>query len=271
MLQNDTRITRWPQRRRQIEVMVVRRVELNRRQAEILDWIQTHGEAKISELRDMFAVAEMTIRRDLDKLKRSGLVRRTFGGAIPVPQDVSLMERHTVMHEQKMEIGKVAAELIQPEQSIFVDAGTTTAEMARNLKSESQITVVTNALNVASILIERQIHTIMVGGMLMEKTMSLVGPIAIEALQKMAFDQVFLGSTGLTIDHGFSNSNVLEAEVKKTALRHSSVVNIVLDHSKFGVKQLVSFATLADVNRIITDQVPPQDLHGRQTRLRLRL
>ncbi|MDF2838074.1 MAG: DeoR family transcriptional regulator, partial [Paenibacillus sp.] len=100
----------------------------------------------------------------------------------------------------------------------------------------------------------KQIPVLMTGGMLLEATNSLVGPIAAQSLANMAFDRVFLGATGLTIEHGFSNSNIYEAEIKQIAIRQASESNILLDHSKFGTKMLVSFAALSGVDRIVTDQ-----------------
>ena len=238
---------------------------LNERQNQIMDRVLLEGEVKVGDLKDFFQVTEMTIRRDLEKLEQLGLMRRTFGGAIPVTFDLSLKERNSFRIEEKIKIGRVAAELVLPGQAIFIDGGTTTFQIARHLKPHSSITVVTNALNVAAELLEKQIHTIVIGGMVMEKTMSLVGPIAIETLQKMAFDQVFLGTTGITIAHGFSNSNVFEAELKKKAIAQATKVTIVVDHSKFGEKQLISFAQMTDVHCIVTDQAPPETFREEAT------
>jgi DeoR family transcriptional regulator, fructose operon transcriptional repressor len=162
--------------------------------------------------------------------------------------------------KEKMRIGKKAAELVQPGESIFLDGGTTTHQVSRYLKPGLTITVVTNAINIASELIGKNIQTIMIGGMLLETTSSSVGPIAAETLSSMAFDRIFLGATGGNPTHGFSNSNVYEAEIKKIAIKQASEVNVVMDHMKFGEKELVSFAPLANVHRIITDSRPEADL-----------
>ncbi|MDF2719279.1 MAG: DeoR family transcriptional regulator [Paenibacillus sp.] len=238
------------------------RSNLNERQNEIWNEIQREGEVKISELKDRYAVTDMTIRRDLEKLESLGLVRRTFGGAIPVTLDVSLKDRDAMLTDEKMRIGKSAAGLIMPNQAIFIDGGTTTLQVAKHISPDSSITVITNALNVAAVLMEKGIHTIVAGGMLLEKTGSMVGPIAIEALSTMAFDQVFLGTTGMTAEHGFSNSNSFEAELKRHAMRRAGQVNVVADASKFGERFLHSFAGFKDVHRIITDRDPPEPIRG---------
>jgi DeoR family fructose operon transcriptional repressor len=218
------------------------------------------GEVKITSLGTQFAVTEMTIRRDLEKLEQIGYARRTFGGAILIDKDIALRERVDIMKEEKVRIGKKAAELVLPGESIFIDAGTTTVQMVRFLKPDSNITVVTNALNVAGELQEKGITTIVIGGNLIETTFSLAGPIAAATLSGMAFDRVFLGATGCTGQHGFSNSNMHEAEIKKIAVKQAGEVNVMLDHTKFGAKQLVSFASLKQVQRIITDRLPNEEL-----------
>ncbi|TNJ68334.1 DeoR/GlpR transcriptional regulator [Paenibacillus hemerocallicola] len=238
------------------------RSNLNERQNEIWNEIQREGEVKISELKDRYAVTDMTIRRDLEKLEALGLVRRTFGGAIPVTLDVSLKDRDAMLTDEKMRIGKSAAGLVMPNQAIFIDGGTTTLQVAKHISPDSSVTVITNALNVAAVLMEKGIHTIVAGGMLLEKTGSMVGPIAIEALSTMAFDQVFLGTTGMTAEHGFSNSNSFEAELKRHAMRRAGQVNVVADASKFGERFLHSFAGFKDVHRIVTDREPPEPIRS---------
>jgi DeoR family fructose operon transcriptional repressor len=161
-----------------------------------------------------------------------------------------------------MKIGKQAAQLVQPGNSIFLDGGSTTLQVAKYLQSNKNITVVTNALNIAAELQGKQIATIVIGGMLLDKTSTLVGPIAASAIAKMTFDRVFIGTTGATLKHGFSNSNMHEAEIKRLAIQQAAEVNVVMDHTKFGMQDLFSFASLNAVDRIITDGQPNQELSG---------
>jgi DeoR family fructose operon transcriptional repressor len=233
---------------------------LKPRQQEILNLLNTNGEVKISTLSSTFAVTEMTIRRDLEKLEQAGYAKRTFGGAIHFESDMSLVERVDMMKDEKSRIGRRAAELILPGESIFIDAGTTTVQISRYLHNRPDITVVTNALNVASELLNKGITTIIIGGSLIDATSSTAGALAISTLSSMAFDRVFLGATGFTAQHGFSNSNLHEAEVKKAAVKQAAEVNVVLDHTKFGAKALFSYASLQQVHRIITDRRPDHEL-----------
>lgn len=240
--------------------MIHNQADWNARQRQIHEQIAQSGEVRISELSERHGVTEMTIRRDLEKLEESGSVRRTFGGAIYVYRDVALQDRTGMHTDEKVRIGRHAASLIAPGESVFLDGGTTTLQIARALKSGQQITVVTNALNIASELASKQIPTIMTGGMLLESTHSLVGPIAAQSLSGMAFDRAFLGATGLSEAHGFSNSNLYEAEIKRIAVRQAKETTVVLDRTKFGARVLVSFAGLEDVKRIVTDHPPGGEL-----------
>lgn len=233
---------------------------LNDRQQQLLRKLEAEGEVKVTELRDRIGVTEMTIRRDLEKLEQSGTVRRTFGGAIYLGKDIALQERNAVMTEQKLLIGKKAAGLVKPGESIFIDGGSTTLQVVKNLPEQLAVTAVTNALNVAQELMEKKISTVVVGGIIQNATSTLVGPIAVEILSGMAFDRVFLGATGLSARHGFSNSNMYESEIKRTAIRQASEVNIVVDRTKFGVKALASFAEFRQVSRVITDELPDGDI-----------
>ncbi|RAV22392.1 DeoR/GlpR family DNA-binding transcription regulator [Paenibacillus contaminans] len=233
---------------------------LNGRQQQILDLISLEGEVRIAELKEAFPVTEMTIRRDLEKLEDTGAIKRTFGGAIFVGKDIALQERSGMLTEEKIRIGRKAAALIQPGESVFIDGGTTTLQVARFLPPDRNVTVVTNALNVAAELTAKHIPTMLIGGVLVEATNSLVGPIAASNVAGMAFDRVFLGATGVNIEHGFSNSNMYEAEIKRLAIRQAAETNIVLDHSKFGNRVLVSFAPLDGVHRIVTDRLPDDEL-----------
>ncbi|OCT14669.1 DeoR family transcriptional regulator [Paenibacillus pectinilyticus] len=232
--------------------------QLNQRQQQILDRMAIDGEVKIIELKELFEVTEMTLRRDMEKLEQWGHIKRTFGGAILVGADIALHERNGVLIEEKMKIGKLAAQLIQPGESIFLDGGSTTLQVAKYIQPGHTITVVTNALNIATELQGKQIPTIVIGGMLMGQTSTMVGPVAAETIAKMAFNRVFLGTTGVTIKYGFSNSNMHEAEIKRLAIQQGAEINIVMDATKGGKQDLFSFASLDAVNRIITDQLPDQ-------------
>jgi DeoR family fructose operon transcriptional repressor len=232
----------------------------NLRQQRIIEQVTDTGEVRVAELKERYEVTEMTIRRDLEKLEHHGVIRRTFGGAILTYADLALSERASLYMEEKRAIGKKAASLVQAGESIYIDGGTTTLQIAKHVAVDPSITIVTNALNIATELIDKHIPTMIIGGMVVEATSSAVGPLAIEAMSKMAFDRIFLGTTGVSILQGFSNSNMYEADLKRLAIRRATEVNIVTDHTKFGVKSLVSFADFMQVDRIISSQWPDEEL-----------
>jgi DeoR family transcriptional regulator, fructose operon transcriptional repressor len=235
---------------------------LNARQRQIMELLEHIGEVKVTGLREKFGVTEMTVRRDLEKLERTGRVKRTFGGAIMVTKDIALTERAGVHIAEKMKIGKYAAQQISPGDSVFLDGGTTTLQIVRHLQPEMRITVVTNALNLAVELMDKNIPTLVTGGMVLETTSTMIGPVCVEAIAKMAFDRAFLGTTGISPQHGFSNSNMYEAEIKRQVITRAGEVNIVADRSKFHIQDLFSFAELDKAHRLLTDDVPEQGLRS---------
>jgi DeoR/GlpR family transcriptional regulator of sugar metabolism len=233
---------------------------LNARQQELLERLMQEGEVKIADLRQAFDVAEMTIRRDLEKLEGLGHLKRTFGGAIALGRDIALQDRAVTLTDEKLRIGRKAASYVRPGESLYIDGGTTTFQVARHLPAGAGLTVVTNAMNVAAELSAKGISTLVTGGTLLAATLSMVGPVTANMLSRMAFDRAFLGTTGVNALHGFSNSNIDEAEIKKLAISRSAETTIVLDHTKFGEKVLVSFAPIDEVHRIVTDRMPEGEI-----------
>jgi DeoR family transcriptional regulator, fructose operon transcriptional repressor len=231
------------------------------RQKEIMNILSSGSEVKFNELSKIFGVTEMTIRRDIEKMEKKGLVRRTFGGAIISHiKDLTLKDRSNLMIEEKMKIGKLAASLIKEGEAVFIDSGTTTVQIARYLTPKSVNTVVTNSPQIALELQEKSISTILLGGQLLESSISLVGPIAEENLRNMTFDRAFIGATGFSVDAGLSNSNVFEIQIKKIAIQQSKEVNVVIDSSKFGVESLASFINLDGIDRLITGKQPDNEI-----------
>lgn len=232
---------------------------LNDRQKQIINKLRKDGEVKIVELKDFFSVTDMTLRRDLEKLEQIGLLKRTYGGAIMSTKEVALPERSIVNMYEKEQIGQAAARLIAPGESVFIDSGSTTLQIVRFLPDQAPITVVTNAIHVATELAEKNIPSVVIGGVLVNTTNAMAGTAAIESISKMAFDKVFLGTTGLSFLHGFSNSNMLEAEIKRVSIQRAKESYIVMDHTKFGQSALFSFSSLEDITAIITDQKPEEE------------
>lgn len=228
----------------------------------IIEHARMRKVVRLDDLSGSLNVSLRTLRRDLDELERKGILRRTHGGAVWVGDagwDLAMKDRASFCHEEKVRIGEAAARMVGNREAIILDAGTTVLEIARHLSGLLDLAVTTNAVNVAMELLGRPgITTMLVGGILRETTLSLVGPHAVEAFACINVDKAFIGTTGFTCEHGFMNSNPFECEVKKAMIKAAREVIVVADHSKLGKVSLSSFASLEDVDLLITDDRAPE-------------
>lgn len=218
---------------------------------------------KNTDLVDLFDVSEETIRRDLIFLEKEGFLKKSYGGAIlneEYSQDIEnippVEQRKSRYYEEKIAIGKAAKKLVKDNQIIILDAGTTTWCVAKHLKEFQDMTFVTNGLNVAEECSKSDNSNIfLIGGKLIKKSMSLVGPQAMNELKKYNANFVFLGATGISPEKGFLSSDIYEAEVKRSMVSSGRKVVIVADHSKFEKHGLVSFSDFEHVDIVITSDL----------------
>ena len=235
------------------------------RRRAILDVVSRDGRALVKDLARRFHTSEVTIRKDLEVLNSHGLLHRTHGGVLPVKGgalvDPTLREKEELHRREKLRIGHAAAHLVKEGQVIVLDSGTTTTSIARVLRDVSNITIITNAVNIATELAGAAPEVILTGGILRKNSFSLVGPIAEETLHKLNADILFLGVDGIDVQYGLSTPNLLEAKVNRAMIDIAKRVVAVCDSSKFGRRSLSLIAPTAAVHQIITDeQVPPSDL-----------
>jgi DeoR family transcriptional regulator of aga operon len=224
------------------------------RRAAILEIIAGEGFADIPRLQREFGCSEATLRRDLEQLKRAGRLRRTHGGAIvngagELPFTMKLGE----MAEAKRRIARAAADLVEEGQAIGFTGGTTTLQVARQLSTRSDLTVVTNALTIAMELARSTVRTIVTGGELRGQTYELVGPLAEPAVSQVHLDLVFVGVDGLSVPGGLTTHNPLEARINRVLVDRSSRVVVVTDHTKLGRKTFAQIAPIDVVDVLITD------------------
>ena len=224
----------------------------------ILELLDSQERATVEELVDRFNVSAVTIRGDLDRLAESGALVRSHGGAIRrlAQPDVPLAVKETLHHREKVRIGRAAASLVRDGDTIILDSGTTTAEIARYLPhvDVKAVTVITNGLNIAMALASLpQIRVIMIGGLLRPTSYSAVGPQAEQMLRGLYADKLFLGVDGLDPDVGLTTPDVLEAQLNALMIRVSREVVTVADSSKFLKRSLSVIGGIGDVHRIITD------------------
>jgi DeoR family fructose operon transcriptional repressor len=219
------------------------------------------GSASVAEISDLLGVSRMTVRRDLDWLESGALLQRVHGGAIINPDTIyekPFTQRGTESGEEKQSIGLIAAELVEPGETILLDAGTTTLQMVRGLAGKRNLTVVTNALPIAQELCQwPHVATVLLGGILKHEEVCTVGPPVIEELANLSVDKVFLSGAGLTLEKGITDPDLRETAVKQAMIRAASDVILMIDSSKWGVITFAQVAPLAHVHRIVTDDGLP--------------
>jgi len=236
------------------------------RHRKILDLLEREGRVTVEDLVKRFEVSSVTVRGDLDTLSDVGMLVRSHGGAVrrlDASQDYPLRFKESIHHAEKARIGQAAAEMIRPNQTIILDSGTTTAQVARQLKARKirPLTVITNALNIAIELAEVQdISLIMIGGILRHVSNSFVGPQAERMLQDLHADHFFLAVDGLDPQLGLSTPDILEAQLNAVMIRIATQVTAVADASKFGRRSLSLIGGIESVQRIITDDRIPADI-----------
>ncbi|MGB9781237.1 DeoR/GlpR family DNA-binding transcription regulator [Caldanaerobacter sp.] len=226
------------------------------RRLKIAEIISKDKSISVAELSKLFNVSESTIRRDLHVLEEKGFIQRTHGGAIlktGTHYEPAFFEKEEVELEAKRKIGKIAASLIEEGDTILLDSGTTTLEIARNLKN-MRLTVVTNSPLIAIELSKYEdIEIIVTGGIQRWRTRALVGPIAEMVIRQFKVDKAFIGTNAISFEDGLMTPDLIEANTKKTMIEVASEVYVVADHTKFGKKSFVKFADLKDITAIITD------------------
>ncbi len=227
------------------------------RQQEILARARARGRVDVTSLAEEFDVASETVRRDLTVLERHGVLRRVHGGALPVERlgfEPELATRDTVRVAEKERIGKAALDELPEEGAILLDAGTTTGRLAQVMAPEHELTVVTNALPIALTLSVRPNLTVMfIGGRIRARTLSCVDAWALDALRNAFVDVAFLGTNGITVERGLTTPDPAEAAVKQAMIASARRSVVLADSSKVGAVRLARFATLDDIDTLITD------------------
>jgi len=246
--------------------IATRRLLVEERRRLIVELVEKHGRATVEELAGRFGTSTVTIRADLDALARSSAIARSHGGALPITpstSDTPLNIKETRWHAQKLRIGRAAAKMIKDGETVILDSGSTTVEIARQirqLKFES-LTVITNALNIAMELSGiPQIRVMMLGGLLRQTSYSLVGPDAEQALAKLSADRLFLGVDGLDPEVGVTTPDPLEAALNALMIRVSRQTVAVLDASKLGQRSLSVITPVKNLQVVITDNCADADV-----------
>ena len=234
------------------------RILAEERRRQIVDLVNQHGKVLVPSLARKFATSQVTVRQDLEALHSQGLIHRTHGGALPVRAaallDRALPEKEKLYRREKHRIAAAAARLVKERQSVVLDSGSTTTAVARALRNFRQLTIITNAVNIAAELAGTSIQVILTGGILRENSFSLIGPLAEDALERLSADLLFLGVDGFDANFGLTTPNLLEAKVNRVMMKIARRHVVVCDSSKFGSRSLSLIAAATDVHQVITDR-----------------
>jgi len=228
-----------------------------RRQA-ILGMLKQKGRVSVQDIVDTLHCSEATARRDLDALEQTDSVIRTIGGAIydafHTSKEASFEEKTSLSWVEKERIAAKAASLVEEGDIIGLSGGTTTYLIARELKSRSGITVVTNALNIAMELADSDgIQVVVAGGILRHKSYEMCGPLTEKVVESLNIGKMFLGIDGFALGQGLTTHSESEAQIAKILIKRSERTFVVFDQSKVGRVSLFSIAPVAAVHACITD------------------
>jgi DeoR family transcriptional regulator, aga operon transcriptional repressor len=235
------------------------RLLTEQRRRNVLDLVDQEGQITVTDLVKRFSISAVTVRSDLDALASIGAIVRSYGGAVrrlEATQDYPLRTKETLHRDEKVRIGRAAAELVQSGETIILDSGTTTAEVARYLKKMKvqSLTIITNALNIAIELADAPgISLIMIGGLLRPVSCSFVGPQAEAMMNEFHADRLFLAVDGFDLENGPSTPDILEAQLNNVMIRSAKEVNVVTDFSKLGRRSVSKIGPYERVRRLITD------------------
>lgn len=227
------------------------------RHMHILEKLDQQKKVEVEMLANELNVSEMTVRRDLEKLETNGELVRTFGGAIPVQtisNEISYKDKKVKNVLQKRMIAEKAVEKIENNHIIFLDSGTTTLEISKKILSlDLNLTVITNDISIANVLMDSNIDVIVLGGHLQNNTGSILGTLTFDLIKKLNADLFFLGAHAVDEEYGITAPSIEKAQVKIAMMQSSKEVILVTDKSKYSNKALFKVCELDEINEIITD------------------
>lgn len=227
------------------------------RKEKILELIREDGAAKVVELARIFKVTEVTIRQDLEKLEKEGLVIREHGGAY-LKNMKDQVRNFSLTHQENMDkketIATKCLEFIESGDTIILDSGSTTTEMAKKLKGIKNLTVITNALNIALLLgAEPGIEVIVTGGEFKPPTLSLTGQRAADFFKGLHVQKLFLATAGISLKAGLTYPSISDLVVKKAMIDAAETTYLVADSTKIGKSSFASLGALSLIDYVITD------------------
>ena len=235
---------------------------LNERHEYILDILRKQSSVSVISFANQLNVSEVTIRKDLSYLESLNLLYRAHGFAIlinPYINDKHINEKEKINTEKKRAIGQYAASLITDNDSIIIASGTTVLSLARDIKTTTHLTVVTAAVNVATVLSkDKNIDVVQLGGILRNSSVSVVGPFAEKMMQDFSCSKLFIGVDGFDTSFGLTTTNLMEANLNRIMMKAAQKIIVLADSSKFGLRCFSKICDISEIDQIITDDKAPQ-------------
>ncbi len=226
------------------------------RRKKILSLLETRQEVSTDDLAGLFKVSRETIRRDLMDLEAEGSIRRIHGGAVLAKEtsEEPFNDRITLHQREKKAIAKAAAKLIQPGQSILIDAGTTTLAFAQEIADIPDITVITNSFEIVATFhrVGSKVNALLLGGRVVSDVPGTYGELTLSEIVRFKTDVVVVSPVALHCEYGAANYDLYEAEVARTMLTRASRIIMLADHSKLGGSSRVQYCNCSDVDILVT-------------------
>jgi DeoR family glycerol-3-phosphate regulon repressor len=237
-------------------------VNSNPRQLKLLDEVRTRGSVTVEQLADTLAVTLQTVRRDVQRLSEAGLLAR-FHGGVRAPsstiENLAHRQRESLNADGKARIARAVAAEVPDNCSLILNIGTTTEAIARALLHHKGLRVITNNLNVAAILSSNSnCEVIVAGGVVRPRDRGIVGEAAVDFIRQFRVDIALIGISGIEADGSLRDFDYREVKVAQTIISHAREVWLAADSSKFNRPAMVELATLSQINRLFTDQPPPE-------------
>lgn len=227
------------------------------RQRAIHELIEKQRRVSVDAICETFSISEATARRDLEALADEGKIQRVRGGAIRIeqsPPELPILQREGEQIEEKDRIGRTAAGLVEPGDTIFLGSGTTVLAVARQLHNCKNLTVLTNSLPIINLLVGCPgINLIVLGGMLRDSELSFIGHITEKALSEVRADKVIMGARAISIEHGITNDFLLETVTDRAISKIGQKFILVADHTKFGTVSTAVVSPIKDIDVIVTN------------------
>jgi len=231
------------------------------RRKKIIDLVHQDKRVLVSDLSRMFEVTEETIRRDLEKLEKDGILSRTYGGAMlnrHTNEDLPFVTRNALNTDIKRGIALKALDLINDGDTLMVDPSSTAFEFLKLLGNKNNLTIITNSINILHEFSNSGMDIISTGGSLRYRSLSLVGPVAHDTIQRYNVDTAVISCKGVDMERGVTDSNEPECELKKYMLRQANKVVLLADHTKFDKTAFTKLVELGHIDFLITDCKPSE-------------